>query len=79
MIGAAKKTARPVIKEDTAKTKKTLQQLRAQFADCPSSEAAYSTENKNYAVTRHFTQARELNDVVLELARLRADRDAGFR
>lgn len=68
-----------VIEEEQQKTKKTLQQLRAQFAACPSSEAAYKAENKNYAVTRHFTQARELNDVVLELARLRADRKTGFR
>ena len=55
--------------------KKSLEQLIAQYAACPSSKKDYEFEKIKYTVTRHFTEQRDLDKLVYGLAESAADRE----
>lgn len=57
---------------------KSLQQLIEEYAHCPLSQRIYENDGKNYAVTRHFTGDKNLNEVAVRLALSRANREMGL-
>ncbi|MDE6411946.1 MAG: hypothetical protein K2L02_05385 [Clostridia bacterium] len=56
-------------------TNKTLQQLREEFSNAPSSQSEYMIEGKKYIVTRHFAGDKDIDQVIREIAVNRARRD----
>lgn len=59
------------------KTQKTEQLLR-QYSSCPTEQREYDIDGKKYAVTRHFTGDKDINQSILELAISRANREMGL-
>lgn len=59
------------------KTKLSLRQLQAKYEGCPQQNAETEVEGKKYLVARHFTQEKDLAQMVSRLAQERADRETG--
>ena len=55
--------------------KKNLEQLKAQYSSCPSSEREYEIDRTEFTLTRIFTEERDLDKLISELAESRANRE----
>lgn len=49
-----------------------------QYASCPKEQKIYEIDGKKYTVTRHFTGDKNINQVAMELAISRANREMGL-
>lgn len=55
--------------------KKSLEQLKAEYLSRPSSKAEYEIDENKYTVTRVFTEDRNLDKLIYNLAESRANRE----
>lgn len=60
------------------KTKQSLEQLKARYADCKTTESEYTIDGNKYVIVRHFADTEHLTREILRLARNRADGDFGL-
>lgn len=58
--------------------RKDIQQLIKQYETCPTEKVEYVIDGKKYTVIRHFTGDKDINQVILELAISRANREFGI-
>lgn len=54
---------------------KTLQQLREEFSNAPTSQREYMIEGKRYIVTSHYTGNKDVDEVIRKIAVNRAYKD----
>ncbi|MCH5142391.1 MAG: hypothetical protein J1G07_01570 [Clostridiales bacterium] len=59
------------------KTQK-IEELIKQYSSCLKEQTNYETDSGKYTVTRHFTCDKDINQVVSELAEIRAGREMGL-
>lgn len=57
---------------------KTLQQLREEFSNAPTSQREYMIEGKKYIVTSHYCGNKDVDDIIRRVAVNRAYRDLGL-
>lgn len=57
---------------------KTLEQLRGEFSNAPTSQREYVIEGKKYIVTSHYCGNKDLDDIIRRVAVNRAYRDMGL-
>ena len=57
--------------------KKSLEQLKAEYLSRPSLDKEYETDGVKYTITGIFTEKRDLDKLVYELAEARASRETG--
>ena len=58
--------------------KKSFEQLKAQYLSRPSSERECEMDGTKYAIKRIFTEDRDLDKLIYELAVSRANRETGL-
>lgn len=58
---------------------KTLEQLREEFSNAPTTQREYMIEGKKYIVTSHFCGDKDVDEVLRRIAVNRAYRDAGLK
>lgn len=59
--------------------KNSLEQLKAEYLSRPSSESEYEIDGTKYAVERIFTEDRDLDKLIYELAIARASRETDLQ
>lgn len=57
---------------------KTLEQLREEFSNAPTSQREYMIEGKKYIVTSHYCGNKDVDDIIRRVAVNRAYRDLGL-